>query len=234
MPRKKTKATEATTIEPTGGAATVAEPEPQAASRPAWATALISSWNPQPLSQNAMEGSASRPAYIDGPPVDEAGTITRGNETAQGRSMTAKDIAPKANDRIASELRNRMATNSGGETNVPVVEERGKNWGDPYKSIVTTQAFEMGENGRFKQRVFKFSEKPADDVIASLKDAGFTYRAVEKAWTITANPDTRKLSDELAQQFRGPGQAMEALMKRSAQAWGRVMFPANFRLNGAA
>ena len=209
MPRKKTKATEATTIEPKGGAAAVAEPEPQAASRPAWATALEKQLKIAPAVAERDEAPASRPAYIDGPPVDEAGSITRGNETAQGRSMTAKDIAPKATDRIASDLRNRVATNSGGETDGPVAEERGKNWGDPYKSIVTTQAFEMGENRRFKQRVFKFSEKPAEDVIAALKDAGFTYRAAEKAWTITANPDTRKLSDELAQQFRGPGQAME-------------------------
>jgi hypothetical protein len=139
MPRKKSKPAE-TVAQETGGATAVAEPEAK---------------------------TASRPAYIDGPPVHTDGSIVRDGE------------------------------------------DRPKNWGDPYKSIVTTQAFEMGENRRFKQRVFKFKEKPADDVIAALKDNGFTYRAAEKAWTITANPDTRKLSDELAAQFRGPGHGME-------------------------
>ena len=83
----------------------------------------------------------------------------------------------------------------------------------------------MGENRCFKQRVFKFSEKPADDVIASLKDAGFTYRAVEKAWTITANPDTRKLSDELAPAVprAGPGDGLaDELRVRRAPGRGDV------------
>jgi hypothetical protein len=83
-----------------------------------------------------------------------------------------------------------------------------KNWGDPYKAIVSTPTFEMGENRRFKQRVFTFKEKPSDDVLAAFKDNGFTYRANEKAWTIQANPDTRRLSDELAEQFAGQFQSM--------------------------
>lgn len=135
MPRKKKPAEEAAHTESSATATAVAEPQP-----------------------------ATRPAYIDGPPVNTDGSIVTDGE------------------------------------------ERPKNWGDPYKAIVTAAGFEMGENRRFKQRVFKFSEKPADDVIAALKDNGFTYRPAEKAWTIQANADTRKLSDELAQQFRGPGQ----------------------------
>jgi hypothetical protein len=83
-----------------------------------------------------------------------------------------------------------------------------KNWGDPYKAIVSTPTFEMGENRRFKQRVFIFKEKPSDEVLAALKDNGFTYRANEKAWTTQANPDTRRLSDELAEQFAGQFQSM--------------------------
>jgi hypothetical protein len=83
-----------------------------------------------------------------------------------------------------------------------------KNWGDPYKAIVSTGTFEMGENRRFKQRVFTFKEKPADDVLAALKENGFTYRAGEKAWTIPANPDTRRLSEELAEQFAGSLQSV--------------------------
>jgi hypothetical protein len=82
--------------------------------------------------------------------------------------------------------------------------EQPKNWGDPYKAIVTGDGFELGENRRFKQRVFTFREKPSDAVLAALKDNGFTYRPNEKAWTIPANPDTRKLSDGLARQFAGP------------------------------
>jgi hypothetical protein len=83
-----------------------------------------------------------------------------------------------------------------------------KNWGDPYKAIVSTPTFEMGENRRFKQRVFTFKEKPSEDVLAALKDNGFTYRANEKAWTIQANPDTRRHSEELAEQFAGQFQSM--------------------------
>jgi len=80
-----------------------------------------------------------------------------------------------------------------------------KNWGEPYKAIFTSQemGFEMGENRRFRQRVFKFTEKPADDVLAALKENGFSYRAAERAWTIQATPDTRRLSDELAREFAG-------------------------------
>jgi len=80
-----------------------------------------------------------------------------------------------------------------------------KNWGPPYKAIFTSteKGFEMGENRRYKQRVFLFREKPAEDVIATLKENGFTYRPAEKAWTITANPDTRKLSEDLAGEFAG-------------------------------
>jgi hypothetical protein len=82
----------------------------------------------------------------------------------------------------------------------------GKNWGDPYKSIFNCRemGFELGENRRFKQRVFKFNLKPTDDVLAELKENGFTYRAGEKAWTTPANPDSRKLTDELARKWAGP------------------------------
>src|SRR5580658_3213302 len=79
-------------------------------------------------------------------------------------------------------------------------DPQAKNWGDPYKAIVSTPTFEMGENRRFKQRVFTFKEKPSDYALAALKDNGFTYRANEKAWTIQANRDTRRRSEELAEQ----------------------------------
>ncbi|MGA3065262.1 MAG: hypothetical protein ABSF29_00290 [Tepidisphaeraceae bacterium] len=116
------------------------------------------------VAESGKAGTApmSRPAYIDGPPVDQDGKVIAANN-------------PDA-----------------------------KNWGDPYKAIVSTPSFEMGENRRFKQRVFMFKEKPSEDVLAALKENGFTYRANERAWTIQANPDTRKLSEELAEQFAGP------------------------------
>jgi hypothetical protein len=115
-----------------------------------------------------------RPAFIDGAPTDADGN-------------TLKDSFPKPDPQME----------------LPTEAEHGKNWGPPYKAIYTGTDFEMGENRRFKQRVFTFKEKPAADVIAALKDAGFTYRANEKAWTVQANPSTRLLSDDLARQFAG-------------------------------
>jgi hypothetical protein len=95
----------------------------------------------------------------------------------------------------------------------PPVDEDGtaakpdaRNWGEPYKAIVTTKDFEMGENRRFKQRVFKFKEKPSDDVIAALKNNVFTYRPAEKAWTIQASAETRVITDQLAKDFSGQSQ----------------------------
>ena len=87
-------------------------------------------------------------------------------------------------------------------------QEQQKKWGDPYKPIFTGKGFELGEHRRFKQRVFRFDEKPDAELLAKLKEAGFTYRAAEKAWTIPANPDTRKLTDEMAREMAGPGAGM--------------------------
>jgi hypothetical protein len=86
------------------------------------------------------------------------------------------------------------------------VESGQRPWGNPYKTIITTKDFEMGEHRRFKQRVFKFKEKPDVQILAILKEKGFTYRPDEKSWTIPANPATRVLSDDLAQQFAGSAQ----------------------------
>jgi hypothetical protein len=83
-----------------------------------------------------------------------------------------------------------------------------KNWGPPYKAIFVSKdkGFEMGENRRFRQRVFLFKHKPGEKVLAALKENGFTYRIGEKAWTIPANPATREISDRLAREFAGEGQ----------------------------
>ena len=87
-------------------------------------------------------------------------------------------------------------------------EGQGKYWGPPYKAIFTCRAkgFEMGENRRFKQRVFKFNEKPAPEILEKLKDAGYIYRPEEKAWTVHADNATRVRSDELAAEFAGQSQ----------------------------
>jgi hypothetical protein len=85
-----------------------------------------------------------------------------------------------------------------------------KSWGPPYKAIFVSKdkGFEMGEDRRFKQRVFIFKEKPEVEILATLKDAGFIYRPAEKSWTIQATAATRELSDRLAQQFAGEVQQL--------------------------
>jgi hypothetical protein len=47
-------------------------------------------------------------------------------------------------------------------------------------------------------------EKPGEDIVSTLKEKGFTYRASEKAWTIPADADTRKMTDEMAREWAGP------------------------------
>jgi hypothetical protein len=73
----------------------------------------------------------------------------------------------------------------------------------PYRAIFVSKdkGFEMGEDFQFKQRVFKFSEKPDAEVIAALKENGFTYRPVEKSWTRQADYTSRGISDQLARRF---------------------------------
>jgi hypothetical protein len=80
-----------------------------------------------------------------------------------------------------------------------------KNWGPPYKAVFVSaeKGFELGENRRFNQRVFIFREKPGEEILAALKEAGFTYRAAEKAWIIPANAATRAVSDQMARDFAG-------------------------------
>jgi hypothetical protein len=115
-------------------------------------------------------------------------------------AVSRADESPRE---IVAEQRADEPTRPATDAEAPAEGTHGKNWGPPYKAIVSfpDKGFEMGENRRFKQRVFKFHEKPDEQVLAALKDAGFKYRAKEKAWTIQANADTRKLSEDLARQF---------------------------------
>lgn len=117
---------------------------------------------------------ATKPAFIDGVPVDEQGRVINSASSSEGGQMELEAQEPPA-----------------------------KNWGPAYRAIVTTPTFEMGENRRFKQRVFKFRDKPEPEILAKLKEAGFVYRAEEKSWTIHADNATRVLSDELAADFAG-------------------------------
>jgi hypothetical protein len=77
--------------------------------------------------------------------------------------------------------------------------------GPAYKAVFTStsKGFELGENRRFKQRVFTFREKPDDATIAALKENGYVYRAAEKAWTTPATAESRLVSDRMAQAFAG-------------------------------
>jgi hypothetical protein len=134
-----------------------------------------------------------RPAWVDGPPV-----------TSEGRSIREKFQKPRGFMGPANETE--QVNQAPQEESQNNDQQRGKNWGDPYKSIFSCpeMGFELGENRRFRQRVFKFEDKPSSAILDSLKEHGFIYRAGEKTWTITANADTRKLTDEMAREWAGP------------------------------
>jgi hypothetical protein len=82
-------------------------------------------------------------------------------------------------------------------------EPEKKQFANPYSAIFTSVAkgFEMGEHRQFKQRVFKFNEKPEQAIIDTLMKHGFTYRPREKSWTIHATAATRELTEQLARTF---------------------------------
>jgi len=74
---------------------------------------------------------------------------------------------------------------------------------EPYRVIFVSavKGFELGEHYAFRQRVFRFKEKPEVEVITALKEAGFIYRPHERAWTIPADYASRRISDTLARRF---------------------------------
>lgn len=120
------------------------------------------------------------------------------------KKEAAEEVATQGTESVATAVAEPPTSTETRGPNNP----NAKNWGDPYKVIFSSAAsgFEMGENRRYNQRVFKFTDKPSEDVLVTLKENGFVYRGAEKAWTIPANPDTRKLSEKLAQQFAGQGE----------------------------
>jgi len=92
----------------------------------------------------------------------------------------------------------------------PVPSNQAGGWANPYIPLFVCEekGFEMGEHHRYKQRVFLFNEKPADQIRATLKEHGFIYRPEEKAWTIPATAENRILSDQLAREFAGQDRGM--------------------------
>lgn len=140
------------------------------------------------------------------PQAEEAGTTPVVNETASGvATATEEPSAENTGDHPA--WIDGPPTAVDGEPTIPTAQP--KTWGDPYKPIFSSPevGFELGENRRFKQRVFKFSERPSPEIIDELKDSGFTYRPAEKAWTIPANAETRKMTDEQARIWAGANYA---------------------------
>lgn len=139
--------------------------------------------------------------------TDQTGTDMNADMTTDAVANTGTDASAIVAEPLNAES---PATAAGDAPADGPANPEGKNWSDPYKAVFTSREkrFELGENRRFKQRLFTFADKPGDDVLAALKDAGFTYRAAEKAWTIQASPETRQLSDDLARQFAGPVQGM--------------------------
>jgi hypothetical protein len=174
MPRKKKTQPEAT-----GGTA-IADQEP-ITSAPV---------DIPPVETSPIESARiRRPEWIDGAPVDADGQVIR--ESSRPAPLLEPAAQPQAGEMQQAE---------------PHAETHGKSWGDPYKSIFSCpeMGFELGENRRFKQRVFRFVLKPTSEILSELKEHGFTYRAGEKAWTINATPQSRKLTDDLARSWAGP------------------------------
>jgi hypothetical protein len=97
------------------------------------------------------------------------------------------------------------ATESAEVIDPEMLDDQPRAWAPPYKALFTSTAkgFEMSEDYRFRQRVFKFAEKPDEATLAALKAAGFRYRAAEKSWTIQADATTRRVADELARTLSG-------------------------------
>jgi hypothetical protein len=85
--------------------------------------------------------------------------------------------------------------------------EEPRQWGDPYRAVYTNKelGFELGEDRRFKQRIFKFRDKPSQEWLDKLKAAGYRYRPQEKSWTVSADAVTRVESERLAAEFAKEG-----------------------------
>jgi hypothetical protein len=146
--------------------------------------------NRNELDQNELDRADSTTAILE-PATPDGRNINESMSRDDGQMPQR----PEAGDDAVSPIANE--------------EVQGKTWGDPYKAIFTCpeMGFELGENRRFKQRIFHFIDKPTEEILAELKENKFVYRGTEKAWTIPANAQTRKLSDDLARKWAGLGYA---------------------------
>jgi hypothetical protein len=151
------------------------------------------------------------------PPMDATATIDAPASAAIEPGPTGSDMPTETglihtHDAAGSPVQESVDPEMMDRHSGPTGEDPPKNWGPPYKAIYTNAAkgFELGENRRFKQRVFTFRDKPDADTIEALKIAGFRYRAEEKAWTVQSTPITREISDQLARQFAGETASRDA------------------------
>lgn len=156
---------------------------------------------PEGVAAPASPAAAPATAVAD----DRAGAMQP--QPAEACAPAATVTEPPAVAASAKETEAARATESTGKAG-PATDEKG--WSTPYVPVFACRekGFELGENRRYKQRVFVFAEKPGDDIRATLKDHGFVYRPAEKTWTIPANAETRILSDRLAREFAGAAQGM--------------------------
>jgi hypothetical protein len=124
------------------------------------------------------------------------------------KQITDNDSADEASQSMTAVAEG--GPTSGAEDQSQNAEMPPKNWGPAYRPIFScpTKGFEMGEDRRFKQRLFKFVEKPDSHILATLKEHGFIYRAAEKAWTVPATAENRLITDRLAQEFAGVDQGL--------------------------
>jgi hypothetical protein len=97
------------------------------------------------------------------------------------------------------------------KTSEPKAAADDKGWSKPYVALLVCreQGFEMGENRRFKQRVFLFKDKPTEEIRNTLKEHGFVYRPLEKAWTVAATHANRIVSDRIAKELAGKAEGIQ-------------------------
>lgn len=104
-----------------------------------------------------------------------------------------------------SQVRPEPAAPDAVDAGTPTAEAGAPARANPYRAIFTCSAkgFELGEDRRFKQMVFRFKGNPGAQVTARLKEHGFVYRAAERSWTLPASAANRELAVNLAREFKG-------------------------------
>lgn len=65
------------------------------------------------------------------------------------------------------------------------------------------KGFRLMEDFAHQRRLIQFLEKPPQDVIDTLVDAGMRYEPDRQIWHIVANPEAREMTDKLALEIDG-------------------------------